>query len=402
MTSHYTTPIEQSSPDGKSQSAQVLAIAGAHFIHDTYTAFVAPLLPLIVEKLSLSLTMVGSLTAFLQLPAILNPFIGYLADKVSLRYLVIFAPAVTATLICGLGFAPDYFSLAAILFMTGISVAAFHAPAPALVGRISGKRTGRGMSIYMAGGELGRTLGPLLAVWAVSVWTLEGFYRVAVLGWAASLILLWRLKDTPGRTEKPGSLRCIIPKLKSLFLPLTIIIFLRSFITVSLTTYLPIFMNSEGFSIFIAGAALSIMEFAGVGGALISGTISDRLGRKPVLIVVTIVSSLFTWAFINTEGWLIVPVLLILGFTSISVGPVFLALVQDHVPNNRAVGNGLFMSMSFLIRSLAMLLIGIAGDAIGLRAVYIWSAGIALLSIPAILALPQDGQIDSAGLRVEK
>jgi len=388
MTSHHTTPIEPSSSDGKPQAAQVLAIAGAHFIHDTYTAFVAPLLPLIIEKLSLSLTMVGSLIAFMQIPAILNPFIGYLADKVSLRYLVIFSPAITATLICGLGFAPDYFSLAAILFMTGISVAAFHAPSPAMVGRISGNRIGRGMSLYMAGGELGRTLGPLLAVWAVSVWTLDGFYRVVVLGWATSLILLWRLKDTPGRTEKPGSLRSIVPKLKSLFLPLTIIIFLRSFITVSLTTYLPIFMISEGYSIFFAGAALSIMEFAGVGGALISGTISDRLGRKPVLVIATVVSSLCTWAFLNVEDWLIVPVLLILGFTSISVGPVFLALVQDHVPNNRAAGNGLFMSVSFLVRSLAMLFVGIAGDAIGLSAVYIWSAIIALLSIPAILALP--------------
>ncbi|MCJ7703763.1 MAG: MFS transporter, partial [Anaerolineales bacterium] len=150
-TSNISLALDKES-ENEFQTERVITIFGAHFIHDTYTAFVAPLLPLIIEKLSLSLTMAGSLTAFLQLPAILNPFIGYLADKVSLRYFVIFAPAVTATLISSLGMAPNFVSLAVVLFITGISVAAFHAPAPAMVSRISGNRIGKGMSIFMAGG----------------------------------------------------------------------------------------------------------------------------------------------------------------------------------------------------------------------------------------------------------
>jgi len=90
------------------QSEQVLTIVGAHFVHDTFTAFVPPLLPLVIEKLSMSLTLAGALTAFMQLPAILNPFIGYLADKISLRYFVIIAPAASATLIGLMGLAPSY------------------------------------------------------------------------------------------------------------------------------------------------------------------------------------------------------------------------------------------------------------------------------------------------------
>ncbi|MFN2233713.1 MAG: MFS transporter, partial [Anaerolineales bacterium] len=89
---------------------QVLTIVGGHFVHDIYSGFVAPLLPLIIEKLSLTLTLAGSLTAFMQLPGLLNPFIGYFADKVSLRYFVILAPAATATLISAMGFAPNYFA----------------------------------------------------------------------------------------------------------------------------------------------------------------------------------------------------------------------------------------------------------------------------------------------------
>jgi len=370
------------------QTERVVTLFGAHFLHDTYTAFVAPLLPIIRDKLSLSLTEIGSLIAFMQLPSILNPFIGYLADKISLRYFVIFAPAVTATLICTLGLAPSYSSLAIILFLTGISVAVFHAPAPAMVGRISGNRIGKGMSFFMAGGELGRTLGPLLALWAVSMWTLEGFYRIAVLGWAASLFLLWKLKDIAGRTEKTGSIRSIIPMLKTLYLPLGLVVFFRQFIQVSLTTYLPTFLESEGSSLFIAGASLSILEIAGVAGALVSGTVSDRLGRKPMLVIAISISSLLTLLFLIVGGWLTIPLLLLIGFSALSTGPVFLALVQDNFPNNRAIGNGIYLSLSFLLRSLVLLLIGVLGDAFGLRTGYYISVILSFLAIPFIFMLP--------------
>ena len=61
-----------------------------------------------------------------------------------------------------------------LMFAIGVSVAAFHAPAPAMIGRVSGVRIGLGMSIFMASGELARAAGPLIAVWAVATWGLEG------------------------------------------------------------------------------------------------------------------------------------------------------------------------------------------------------------------------------------
>ncbi len=77
------------------QTGKVVPIVGAHFVNDIYTAAIAPLLPVFIEKFRLSLTQAGFLTAIYQLPAIINPLIGYLADKKSIRYFVIFAPAVT-------------------------------------------------------------------------------------------------------------------------------------------------------------------------------------------------------------------------------------------------------------------------------------------------------------------
>ena len=157
---------------------------------------------------------------------------------------------------------------------------------------------------------------------------------------------------------------------------------------VCMTTYLPTFIKLSGSTLFLAGASLSILEFAGVMGALSGGTISDKLGRKPVLMVITILAPLLMVTFLNVSGWLVVPVLLLYGFVSLAPNPVFLALIQDNFPENRAVSNGLYISMNFLLRSLVLLLVGMAGDAFGLHATFIWSALLSLLGLVGIFMLP--------------
>lgn len=382
--------VANDAAESEFQAEQVFTIASGHFVHDIYSAFLAPLLPLIIERLSLSLTLAGSLSAFTQFPSILTPFIGHLADRYNLRYLVILAPALTATFMSAMGLAPSYAFLVLMLTIVGVSVAFFHAPAPAMVAHISGQRVGKGMSWFMAGGELARTVGPLVAVWAASTWALEGMFRVVVIGWLTSAVLFWRLRDTPIVARKNGSLESILPKVRTLFLPLFIVIFFRMFMVACMTTYLPTFMNLNGSTLFMAGASLSILEFAGVVGALSGGTLSDRLGRRSVLMVITVLSSLSMIVFLNVSGWLLVPVLLLYGFVSIAPGPVFLALIQDHFPENRAVSNGLYISINFLLRSLAMVLVGMAGDAFGLQAAFMGSALISLLGLVGIFMLPSE------------
>lgn len=387
-----TLPSTQTIVEEKFQTGQVMTIVGGHFVHDTYAAFVAPLLPLIIEKLSISLSAAGLLWGFVQIPALLNPFIGYLADKVSVRYFVILAPAITATLMSSLGFAPSYFTLALLLLAAGISVAAFHAPAPVMVGRISGGQLGKGMSFFMAGGELGRTVGPLVAVWAVSTWGLEGIWRVMFVGWATSLILYWRLHNISARSDQRQSLRDMFPAARRLFVPLIGIVVPRQFLTTALAVYLPTFMSMEGASLWVAGASLSIWELAGVGGALAGGMLSDKLGRNVVLIAATISSSALMLVFLGVQGWLLVPVLLALGFTTLSTAPVLLAIVQENLPHNRALANGVFLSITFLARPVAAFILGLIGDSFGLQSAYFISAVISLVAIPAIFFLPKVDQ----------
>jgi len=371
------------------QTDKVIPIAAGHFFHDIYTAFLAPLLPVLIERLSITLAQTGSLTAIMQIPALLNPFIGYLADKTRVQFFIILAPAVTATLLSSLGFASNYLGLAMILFAAGISVAAFHAPAPAMIAHVSGRKVGLGMSLFMASGELGRTVGPLLAVWVVSSWTLDGLFPIVILGWATSLVLFWRLRKVNTQPARPGSFKAVAPFLKTLFLPLAMVNLFRNFLLESVSTYLPTYMNQQGASLWIGGAALSILELAGVGGALFSGTISDRFGRKWVLLLASLLSTILFLIFLNVQGWFLVPVLLILGFVSLSGTPVMMAVVQDHMSENRAIGNGVYMVIAFMLRVISTLTIGWIGDRYGLRFAFYGSAFINLLTIPFIITLKE-------------
>jgi FSR family fosmidomycin resistance protein-like MFS transporter len=64
-------------------------------------------------------------------------------------------------------------------------------------------------------------------------------------------------------------------------------------------------------------------------------------------------------------------------------------MVQEQFPNNRAVANGVFMSIVFVLRPLGTLAIGMLGDKYGLQTAFMWGALISFLSLPAIAALPE-------------
>jgi FSR family fosmidomycin resistance protein-like MFS transporter len=364
-------------------------LSTGHFVHDCYTAFFAPMLPLLIERFALSLTFAGSLTFFLQIPSLLNPVIGYLDDRYNLKKVLALAPAVTGTLMTVLGIAPDLFSLCVLLLVVGVSVATFHSTAPAMIGRISGEFVGRGMSFFMAGGELGRTVGPLLFVWAVSSWTLEGLYQIAVFGWLASLLLFLQVRQTRRPHSGPPKLRSLLRVASRLFLPVFVILIGRSFLISSMAVFLPTLMMREGSSLLVAAGALSLYEVAGVLGALASGTLSDRYGRRPLLVAALAVSSAMIFLLLKAQGWVVIPALLLLGFAALSMQPVMLAVIQDQLSDQRAVANGLYLAMSFVMRPFAAVVIGILGDWLSLRHAFLVTACVALVSLIAVRWLPE-------------
>jgi len=385
--------IVQGSSDERFQKDRVLTIAAIHAVHDTYTAFLPPLLPEFIGRFLLTKTKAGLLTVFLQAPSLLQPVIGHLSDRVSLRYLVILAPAVTATMMSLLGVAPGYAVLALLLTITGFSSAALHAVGPVMVGSVSGRSLGRGMSFWMVGGELGRAFGPIVVVTVVKFLTPEGLPWLIPAGLLASAFLFIRLKKEPGHSPKVNlglPWMSALKRMRPVIVPLVGIIIVRVFMSSALTTFLPIFLNEEGVDLWFAGAALTILQAAGVVGAMLGGSISDRLGRRLVLFISLVMTPIFMFVFLAVSGWAQITILPLLGFTSISITPVLMALVQENFPENRALANGLYMALAFTIRSGAVVLMGAMGDLIGLRQAFIASAVLMLLGIPLVLLLPNE------------
>jgi FSR family fosmidomycin resistance protein-like MFS transporter len=377
-------------PGNKSfQTDKVLLLSFCHFVHDIYSSFLAPLLPFLIEKFSLSLTQAGFLSTVMQLPALLNPYIGKLADKISVRYFIIFAPMLTAIPMSLLGVAPSYGVVLILLFFTGISVSLFHVPAPVMVYRVSGEKAGRGMSFFMTGGELARTLGPLAIVGAVTLLGFEGYYPVMVVGIIVSLVMFFKFKNMPVIIQPKGkiSIRKTCREMKSLLIPLSAIVFFRGFMHACLSAFLPIYIMQKNGDVWLAGIALSLFEAAGVAGILAVGNLSDRFGRKQLLVFCLVVAPISLLLFTFTSGIWQLALLLVTGFSLLSTTPVMLAMIQESSTNGSSAANGVFMMISFLARSAVVVIVGFVADHVGLDTTYVICGIIGLCGIPFVLSL---------------
>ncbi|HUT16404.1 MAG TPA: MFS transporter [Anaerolineae bacterium] len=228
------------------QAGRVLIVAAGHMLHDTFSAFLSPLLPVFIKTLSLSNAEAGLLDVFLHLPSFLQPFIGYAADRVNLRHLFFLAPAVTAATMSCLTLAPSYSALALLLLVAGVSVACFHSVGLALAGSLSGRRLGWTMSFWMVGGTLGFTLGPIAVVSALRLLGPQRLPWLMLGGLLGSVLLYIALKDIAVRS--PGMQqglpwRQALRRLGPVIAPLSAIVVAQSFVASGLRTYLPLFMS---------------------------------------------------------------------------------------------------------------------------------------------------------------
>jgi MFS transporter, FSR family, fosmidomycin resistance protein len=384
------------------QTSRVTSIAAAHAVNDTFTAFLPPLLPTFVERFSLTNAAAGLLAAFLQVPSLLQPFIGHLADRTTLRWIVVLAPGVTAATMSFLGWAPGYAALALLLLVAGLSVAAFHSTAPVAVGYLSGNRLGRGMGFWMVGGELGRTLGPLVVVSALALVSLKQIAFLALAGVATSVVLYFRLRDVPLRTRDDGEQvpwRIALGGMRNFMAVLAGLTVMRSMMMLATTVFLPLYLTENGTSLWLAGAALSIVEAAGVAGAFAGGWISDHVGRRAVLVFGHLTAPVALLLFLTVDGWVRIAMLVVVGFSLLAVPPVIMALVQEQAPKSRALANGFYLSMSMAIRAIAAIGYGAFADRFGLETAMVMGAVamfgglplIWLLFSPSVSTAPADG-----------
>ena len=352
----------------KFDKQRVYTISFAHLMHDVFSSFLAPLLPLIIEKLGISFSMVALLDIVRRIPSLFNPILGLIAERRDVKYLVIFTPLVTALSMSFIGLAPTYSALIILLFVSGISSALFHIPSPTMIKDASANEVGKGMSYYMVGGELARTLGPLLVTYAVSLWGLEGVYNLLPLAFLSSFILYIKIAkvktDFHPKERAQGDVKALLLKYRAFFTLLAGFILFQAVLRSSLTLYLPVYLVNNGASLAYAGISLAVLQFFGVLGVFFSGKISDKIGRGNTLMITSIGAVFFMALFLEKNSMIL---LSFLGFFLFSATPVLMALVQDTNSSMPTFMNSIYMAINFGVGSLAVFSIGYMGDMIGLN-----------------------------------
>lgn len=375
--------------DGFNQ-VDVLSVSMAHMLHDIYSSFLAPILPLLIEKLGLSYSLVSLLSVVQRVPSLFNPLIGLFADKFRPKYFIILTPTITAIAMSLLGSANNYSTLVILLLIAGFSATLFHVPGPVIIKQLSGIRTGKGMSFYMVGGESARTLGPIIILGAVSIWGLEGTYKLIPFAVVLSIYLYLRLRDIDIKIErkndvKKTKVRTTLLELIPFFTIVSGYSLSRAMMKGALTTFLPIFIMSKGNSIWLGGIALAVLQFAGVLGTLYAGSISDKIGRRKTLLIAAVFSPFLMWMFMYSTGIFSMILLILMGVSLFASSPVLLALVQDVKSDRPAFVNSLYMTVNFGLSSLAVFLLGFLSDKFGLETIYKLAFMLAFISIPFAL-----------------
>lgn len=369
----------------------VTVMSAAHFVHDSYPAFVGVLLPVLIPRLGLSLAEAGILASGIRWTSLLQPILGYVADRVDTRYWLVVTPATTAILMSLVGVAPGFMAVFVLLLLTGISHAAFHPAAAAVVSRVSGTRRGRGGSYFMTGGELGRALGPLYIAAVLQILGVEWSWVALLPGVAFSFLLYNRVRRTDaGSFRRPaGDMRDVFAHSRGPVLLLSISMVLRSVANVAAITFLPTLMVARGESLLFAGAAIAAYEIGTTAGTFAGGIASDRFGRRTMLAVSLACGlPLLAWAIAMEPGAPQLAVLALAGFTLLSATSVQLVTMQELFPDNRAGATGITYFMTTAGSTVGVVLAGSLGDLLGLRDALLVAVATGAGALPAVLMLP--------------
>jgi MFS transporter, FSR family, fosmidomycin resistance protein len=383
--------INQSSE--KFQTLKTLTVSSAHLMHDTYAGFIAPLLPYLIERMSLLKVEAGVFLLLYQGVSVLQPVIGHFGDKTNLRKYALIMPALTGICLSLLGVAPSYIIGLLLCLVAGFSSASLHSILPALVAKLSGNRVGKGVSFWMAGGEIGIMLGPILITGVISAFSIKATPWLMIPGILISIALSILLKDVPHHNANVNAESKIpVKALLSIMLPLAGLVFMRSLLRTASEVYMPVYLIEEGVNKFLAGSSVSLLFGFGVIGTIAGGFLKDKLGFKTVMSISVFLASLGMVFFSRTQGFFQIVSIALVGTTSMMILPVGLAYVQEHFPNNRSLANGFYLAIVFALNAVAGVITGFMYDKIGGNATFLVSGLVGFFGIPFLLFLPKEGK----------
>lgn len=360
----------------KSLPPRLWLLTFAHFSIDAYSSFFSPLLPLLVQKLDLSLGLVGTLVALSSLSSSFSqPLFGMLSDRMRRPWFLALGPLFAAVFMSAIGLAPSYAALIALLTLAGLGVAAFHPQGAVLAGEASDRR-GIAMSVFVTGGTLGFSVGPIVAVTIAARFGLERTWIAMIPGVVVGIVLLaWVARLAPhAHTAHRGS---DLAGLRPVARPLALLygaVVTRSAVSYGFLVFLSLYLTGRGFSVERAGHMVAAYLLLGALGGFFGGWLADRWGGRRVVL----------WSFVAAiplyVSFLLLPpgpglVSLVLGaFVLQTSTPVNVVLGQELSPRHASTISSLLMGAAWGVGALLIGPLGVFADHFGLH------AGLLLLS----------------------
>ncbi len=376
-------------PEGSKGKFWTLGIISAgHTLNDLYSNFLPQMLPFLVVLLPgfgpiQASILVASFNIF---SSLFQPIFGYMVDNKGRSWLVFIGTLWMAFFLSLTGLAPNFPLMVLFAALSGLGTAAFHPPASVLVNGLDPKRRALYQSGFVAFGNIGFALAPLLLVPLFQAFGLKATLFMIAPGMAAALLLFFALPRGEKRAPNPAaSLDLVMRAIRGASRELAAIIGVISLRAVAYTgmlTMLPLYFHARGVPNVMAGRMLTLMLFVGAMGGVAGGFLSDRFGRKPLIVGSLVLATPLFLAFFATSGALSLVFFALAGASMMASFSVTIVAAQEAIPEHKAMAAGLSLGFANGIGALAVILVGAIGDVAGLN-----TAIVLLFSLPFVAGL---------------
>jgi len=341
----------------------------AHMLNDMYSNYLPQMLPFLVAATALTTTRAAILvSAFTISSSLIQPLFGYFLDRQGKRWLHV-GTLWMAIMLSLTGLVHNYLLLVLLAGLAGLGTAAFHPQASTMITVVSGDRKAVLLSTFVAFGNIGFALSPLLLVPLFQAYGLHATIYTVIPGILVALLLYLfapRNDVLGGNAPTLSEVFHSLQSARSELLAITGVIAIRSLAYTGLLTILPLYFQAQKLSSIASSHLVFIMLFSGAIGGILGGLISDHYGRKPLIVGSLVLATPLFFAFSHSSGTLSTTFLALAGASLLSSFSVTVVAAQEAIPNNKSLAAGLTMGFAGGIGGLMVILIGRIGDLYGL------------------------------------
>jgi MFS family permease len=370
----------------------------AHFMHHIPGFLIQPLSPAIRDSFHLDYSQIAWLSsAYTFAYGISNLPAGWLGGRIAPRILI--TVGVVGVAVCGLiaGLSPNYLVMVFAMILMGILGGGYHPSASPLISDATpSEKRGQALGFHQIGGTAANIAVPLLAAALATFLTWRGFYVLMTVPtiiygiYLYSLLKRRHLGDMPQKVQTDSFIIRINNRgyLRRMIAFVTMGIAVQVFVY-SAMYFVPLLVVDKFLSAaWIAAAVLSLGHIAGLVAGPLGGHISDRVGKVPVMLVVSLASGPLVYLLsLGTHWWLLPFVLLAMGACMYVAMPVTESYVISNIStHNRSTIIGVYY---FASRGGPAILLPIIGNLIDRFSfsVAFSTIGVALFVITLICSL---------------